>query len=58
MVKNDENSDAPSLKKEWRKLFQNAGFIVKTKHIKDLKSKKKWKREFGTLFILGKKPEK
>ncbi|MDH3766074.1 MAG: class I SAM-dependent methyltransferase [Nitrosopumilus sp.] len=45
-------------KKEWKNLFQNAGFNVKTKHIKDLKSKKKWKREFGTLFILGKKPEK
>ena len=45
-------------KKEWKDLFQNAGFNVKTKHIKDLKSKKKWKREFGTLFILGKKPEK
>ena len=45
-------------KKEWKDLFQNAGFNVKTKHIKDLKSKKKWKREFGTLFILGKKPAK
>ncbi|MGH1566538.1 MAG: class I SAM-dependent methyltransferase [Nitrosopumilus sp.] len=45
-------------KKEWKGLFQNTGFDVKTKHIKDLKSKKKWKREFGTLFILGKKPEK
>jgi ubiquinone/menaquinone biosynthesis C-methylase UbiE len=45
-------------KKEWRKLFQNAGFIVKTKHIKDLKSEKKWKREFGTLFITGIRPTK
>ena len=45
-------------KKEWKGLFQNTGFDVKTKHIKDLKNKKKWKREFGTLFILGKKPEK
>ena len=44
-------------KKEWQKLFQNTGFNVKTKHIKDLKNKKKWKREFGTLFISGKKPE-
>ncbi|HJJ22398.1 MAG TPA: class I SAM-dependent methyltransferase [Nitrosopumilus sp.] len=45
-------------KKEWKKLFQNTGFKVKTKHIKDLKNKKKWKREFGTLFITGTKPEK
>ena len=45
-------------KKEWKKLFQNAGFEVKTKNIKDLKNKKKWKRELGTLFIIGKKPEK
>ena len=45
-------------KKEWKKFFQNAGFSVKTKHIKDLKNFKKWKREFGTLFIIGTKPEK
>ena len=45
-------------KKEWKKLFQNAGFEVRTKNIKDLKNKKKWKRELGTLFIIGKKPEK
>jgi ubiquinone/menaquinone biosynthesis C-methylase UbiE len=45
-------------KKEWRQLFFNAGFKVKTKHVKDLKSRKKWKREFGTLFITGVKPEK
>ncbi|MCE2504960.1 MAG: class I SAM-dependent methyltransferase [Nitrosopumilaceae archaeon] len=42
-------------KREWKKFFQNAGFQVKTKHIKDLKSRKKWKREFGTLFIIGTK---
>ena len=45
-------------KKEWREFFQNSGFKVKTKHIKDLKNKKKWKREFGTLFIIGTKPER
>ena len=45
-------------KKEWKSFFQNVGFKVKTKHIKDLKSRKKWKREFGTLFIIGTKPEK
>jgi len=45
-------------KNEWKKFFQNTGFVVKTKHIKDLKNTKKWKREFGTLFITGTKPEK
>ncbi|HEY5736204.1 MAG TPA: class I SAM-dependent methyltransferase [Nitrosopumilus sp.] len=45
-------------KKEWRKFFQNAGFKVKTRHVKDLKNKKKWKREYGTLFITGMKPTK
>jgi ubiquinone/menaquinone biosynthesis C-methylase UbiE len=45
-------------KKEWREFFKNTGFDVKTKHIKDLKNKKKWKREYGTLFIIGTKPPK
>jgi len=45
-------------KKEWKEFFQKAGFDVKTKQIKDLKNKKKWKREFGTLFIIGIKSEK
>jgi ubiquinone/menaquinone biosynthesis C-methylase UbiE len=45
-------------KKEWRRFFQNTGFNVKTKHVKDLKNTKKWKREWGTLFIIGTKPEK
>ena len=44
-------------KKEWREFFKDAGFKTTTKQIKDLKNKKKWKREFGTLFIIGKKPE-
>ena len=43
-------------KKEWKGFFQNTGFKVKTKNIRDLKNKKKWKREFGTLFIIGEKP--
>ena len=44
--------------KEWKVFFKNTGFKVKTKYIKDLKNTKKWKREFGTLFILGTKPLK
>ena len=45
-------------KKEWKKFFKKTGFDVKTKHIKDLKTQKKWKREYGTLFIIGIKPGK
>lgn len=45
-------------KKEWRQFFINAGFETRTKQIKDMKSRKKWKREFGTLFIIGKKPKR
>ena len=44
-------------KKEWKEFFIDAGFETKTKQVKDLKNKKKWKREFGTLFIIGTKPE-
>ena len=45
-------------KQEWKKIFKNTGFETKTRQVKDLKSNKKWKREFGTLFITGKKPER
>ncbi|MCE9652170.1 MAG: class I SAM-dependent methyltransferase [Nitrosarchaeum sp.] len=45
-------------KKEWKKKFADTGFETKTKHVRDVKSRKKWKREFGTLFIIGKKPER
>ena len=45
-------------KKEWKEFFKNAGFITQTKQIKDLKGNEKWKREFGTLFIIGTKPTK
>jgi len=42
-------------KKEWVTLFKKAGFKTKTRQVKDPKNRKKWKREFGTLFIIGKK---
>lgn len=45
-------------KTEWKRIFEGVGFETKTKQVKDLKNKKKWKREFGTLFIIGKRPEK
>lgn len=43
-------------KKEWKEMFEDIGFIVKTKQIKDLQNSKKWKRELGTLFVIGTKP--
>lgn len=42
-------------KREWKKMFEEVGFKTKTKQVKDLTNRKKWKREFGTLFIIGKK---
>ena len=42
-------------KKEWRTLFADAGFRPRTRQIKDAQSRKKWKRESGTLFIIGQK---
>ena len=45
-------------KKEWKEFFKNAGFITHTRQIKDLKGNEKWKKELGTLFIIGTKPTK
>jgi len=42
-------------KSEWIKLFKDTGFKTKTRQVKDPKNRKKWKREFGTLFIIGAK---
>ncbi len=42
-------------KLEWIKLFKDVGFKTKTRQVKDPKNRKKWKREFGTLFIIGTK---
>jgi len=36
-------------------MFEETGFKTKTKQVKDLKNQKKWKREYGTLFIIGTK---
>ncbi len=43
-------------KKEWKNFFNESGFDVTARHVKDLKSKKKWKRDWGTLFLTGTKP--
>ena len=42
-------------KTEWKKMFNEAGFKTSTKQVKDPKHRAKWKREFGTLFVIGKK---
>ena len=42
--------------KEWKMMFKNTGFNTRSKHITDSKNKSKWKREFGTLFVIGRKP--
>lgn len=43
-------------KKEWKGLLRDAGFRASARQVKDRQSKKRWKREFGTLFITGRKP--
>ena len=42
-------------KKQWKKMFEEIGFETKTKQVRDNSNRKKWKRKFGTLFIIGKK---
>jgi trans-aconitate methyltransferase len=43
-------------KAEWKKMFEEAGFRTKIKQVKDSTNRKKWKQEFGTLFVIGTKP--
>jgi len=40
---------------EWKNMFKEIGFKTKVKQVKDEKNTRKWKREFGTLFIIGSK---
>ena len=42
--------------KEWKKMFKEIGFSTRSKHVTDPKNKSKWKREFGSLFVIGRKP--
>ena len=44
-------------KTEWKKMFSEAGFKTTTRQIKDTKHRAKWKREFGTLFVIGQKTD-
>ncbi|RNJ79556.1 MAG: class I SAM-dependent methyltransferase [Nitrosopumilus sp. H8] len=43
-------------KKEWRRLFQDAGFETRVRHVTDSRDRRKWRRELGTLFITGTRP--
>ena len=40
---------------EWKKMFKEIGFHTRAKHVLDPTNKSKWKREFGTLFVIGKR---
>ncbi len=42
-------------KKQCKKMFEGIGFETKTKQVRDHSNRKKWKRELGTLFIIGTK---
>jgi hypothetical protein len=42
-------------KSEWKKMFRAAGFNTTARQVKDTKHMTKWKREFGTLFVIGEK---
>lgn len=43
--------------KEWTRSFENIGFRVKIYQIKNPSGNRKWKRDIGTLFIIGTKPD-
>ena len=43
------------MKKSYEVNLPIPGFKTTTKQIKDTKHRAKWKREFGTLFVTGKK---
>lgn len=43
-------------RRQWKKMFDDAGFSTRTTQIKDKTDRKKWKREMGTLFIIGTRP--
>lgn len=43
-------------RREWKNLFMDAGFKVKSTMIRDDADGKKWKREMGTLFVTGTRP--
>lgn len=42
-------------KKEWKEVFESMGFQTKLKQVRDPQNPKQWKRELGTLFVIGRK---
>ena len=40
-------------KKEWRRLFADAGFDTRLRHIRDPAAREAWRRKAGTLFVTG-----
>ncbi|MBP2625267.1 MAG: class I SAM-dependent methyltransferase [Nitrosopumilaceae archaeon] len=53
-VKMNLNMDLRS-KNEWYKMFRNIGFKTQIKQVTDEFDPTEWRREIGTLFIIGKK---
>lgn len=43
-------------RRQWRGVLEGAGFTVRTRSVRDASSRERWKREAGTLFIIGIKP--
>jgi SAM-dependent methyltransferase len=43
---------------EWLDMFEDAGFRTSTTHVTDPGGDARWKREAGTLFLTGTRPEK
>ena len=41
---------------EWRRIFEGAGFGVRTSHVRDESDGRAWRRKHGTLFITGTRP--
>lgn len=41
---------------QWRRVFEGAGFAVRTTSVRDGSSPLAWKRQKGTLFVVGTKP--
>ena len=50
-----ENTSSGNLHYEMTGSPKEAGFKTTVKQVKDTKHRAKWKREFGTLFIIGEK---
>lgn len=43
-------------RKEWKAIFEDAGFSTTSTLVRDPSDRKRWKRDIGTLFVTGIKP--